>query len=228
MIYCYIPARGGSKGIKKKNLVELKGKPLLQHSIEFAVELKNNNLISEIFISSDSEEILNFSSSFQNINLIKRPKSLSGSESRSVDGIIDLIRKTSYIKDSDAIMTLQPTSPYRSVLDFQKAIRLFNSENLNSVISVSYDETLSLNILYTMTKNNRCIPLDINHNKGIRRQDDSGLLVRNGSLYLSKVKHILEKKSLIDDETGFIQMNRKNSINIDTYEDLEFARQITI
>ena len=68
MIYCYIPARGGSKGIKKKNLVELKGKPLLQHSIEFAVELKNKNLISEIFISSDSEEILNFSSSFQNRN----------------------------------------------------------------------------------------------------------------------------------------------------------------
>lgn len=228
MIYCYIPARGGSKGIKKKNLVELKEKPLLQHSIEFAVELKDNNLISEIFVSSDSEEILNFSSSFQNINLIKRPKSLSGSESRSVDGIIDLIRKTSYIKDSDAIMTLQPTSPYRSVLDFQKAIRLFNTENLNSVISVSYDETLSLNILYTMTKNNRCIPLDINHNKGIRRQDDSGLLVRNGSLYLTKVRHILEKKSLIGDETGFVQMNRKNSINIDTYEDLEFARQITI
>ena len=84
-------------------------------------------------------------------------------------------------------MTLQPTSPYRSVLDFQKAIQLFNSENLNSVISVSYDETLSLNILYTMTKNNRCIPLDINHNKGIRRQDDSGLLVRNGSLYLSNL-----------------------------------------
>mgnify|MGYP001326075095 CR=1 FL=1 len=228
MIYCYIPARGGSKGIKKKNLVELKEKPLLQHSIEFAVELKDNNLISEIFVSSDSEEILNFSSSFQNINLIKRPKSLSGSESRSVDGIIDLIRKTSYIKDSDAIMTLQPTSPYRSVLDFQKAIRLFNTENLNSVISVSYDETLSLNILYTMTKNNRCIPLDINHNKGIRRQDNSGLLVRNGSLYLTKVRHILEKKSLIGDETGFVQMNRKNSINIDTYEDLEFARQITI
>ena len=227
MIYCYIPARGGSKGIKKKNLVELKEKPLLQHSIEFAVELKNNNLISEIFVSSDSEEILNFSSSFQNINLIKRPKSLSGSESRSVDGIIDLINKTSYINDSDAIMTLQPTSPFRSIIDFQKAIRLFNTENLNSIISVSYDETLSLNILYTKTKSNRCMPLDINHNKGMRRQDHGGLLVRNGSLYLTKVQHILEKKSLIHDETGFVHMNKTHSINIDTYEDLEFARQIT-
>ena len=228
MIYCYIPARGGSKGIKKKNLADLKGKPLLQHTIEFAIKLKNNNLISEIFVSSDSEEILNFSSSFQNINLIKRPKSLSGSESRTVDGIIDLIRKASYIKDSDAILTLQPTSPYRSVLDFQKAIHFFNTENLNSIISVLYDETLSLSILYTASKNNKCIPLVSNHNQGIRRQDHGGLLLRNGSLYLTKVRDILEKKSLIHDDTRFVQMNKIHSLNIDTYEDLEFARQITI
>lgn len=228
MIYCYIPARGGSKGIKKKNLVDLKGKPLLQHTIEFAVKLKNNNLISEIFVSSDSEEILNFSSSFQNINLIRRPKSLSGSKSRTVDGIIDLIRKTSYINNSDSIMTLQPTSPFRSILDFQKAIHLFNTENFNSLISVLYDETLSLNILYKAVKNNKCIPLDTNHNQGIRRQDHGGLLVRNGSLYLTKVQGIIEKKSLIYGNTSFVRMNKTYSLNIDTYEDLEFARQITI
>ena len=228
MIYCYIPARGGSKGIKNKNLVDLKGKPLLQHTIEFASELKNNHLISEIFVSSDNEEILNFSSNFHNINLVKRPKSLSGSESRTVDGIIDLIKKTSYIKDSDGVMTLQPTSPFRSILDFQKAIELFEIENSDSVISVLYDETLSLGILYKASKNNKCIPLEIDHNKGVRRQDHGGLLVRNGALYLTKVQHILEKKSLIHDETRFVRMNKIHSINIDTYDDLEFARQITI
>ena len=153
---------------------------------------------------------------------------MSGSGSRTVDGIIDLIRKTSYIKDSDAIMTLQPTSPYRSVLDFQKAISHYQKKNLNSIISVLYDETLSLSILYKMVKSGRCIPLGTDHNKGIRRQDHGGLLVRNGSLYLTKVKHIIEKKSLIHDETGVVYMNKIHSINIDTYEDLEFAKKITI
>ena len=153
---------------------------------------------------------------------------MSGSESRTVDGIIDLVRKTSYIKNCDAIMTLQPTSPFRALSDFQKAIRHFKKENLNSIISALYDETLSLSILYKISNSNRCTPIETDHNKGVRRQDHGGLLVRNGSLYLTKVQHILEKKSLIHNETGVVHMSKIHSINIDTYEDLEFAKKITI
>ena len=227
MICCYIPARGGSKGIKNKNLIDFNGKPLIQHTIEFSILLKSRGLVDEIFVSSDSDEILTFSKKFD-IKPIKRPFNLAKSASRTVDGIIDFLSKKSNFKKNipSSILTLQPTSPFRSYSDFVKAFELFNLKNIDSVISVHYDETLSTSILYKMENKNYCTPLEKTHNKGTRRQDQGGLLLRNGSFYLTKTSFVIENNSLVSDKPSFVSMSKINSVNIDTYEDLQIARNI--
>lgn len=226
MIYCYIPARGGSKGIKNKNLIDLNGKPLIQYTIEFASLLKNDGLVDEIFVSSNSTKILRFAEKFDDIKLVKRSNELSNSKSRTVEGIIDFIDRNKSIKNNDGILTMQPTSPFRSLKEFRMAISLFNDKKFDSIISVMHDKTLSTGILYKDEGTNSCKPIDSKHKMGIRRQDHGGLFVRNGSLYITRVGLILKNKSLISDNPGYVSMNKINSTNIDTYEDLDFARNI--
>jgi CMP-N-acetylneuraminic acid synthetase len=226
MIYCIIPSRGGSKGIKNKNIIDFKGKPLMLHTIDFALVLKQKKLIHEIYVSSDSDKILSLAKKSE-VKTIKRPPDLSTSKSKTVDAIVHLLKVLSKKNEyPTAILTLQPTSPFRKIDDFESSISLFKKSNYNSLISVYYDEALNNSILYNPLKGNFCKPLISSHNVGLRRQDKKGLLIRNGSLYLTKVEYLIKNRVLVCDKPKYIIMSRLNSINIDTQDDLDFARMI--
>ena len=116
-----IPARSGSKGIPNKNIMKFAGRSLVSYALDSACESK---LVDEIILTSDSEEILNFSKDYVNITPHKRTNSLSSDKSPVVDTIKELISLNGY-NDYDIIILLQPTSPLRTGTHIDSAIDLF-------------------------------------------------------------------------------------------------------
>ena len=118
-----IPARGGSKEIKNKNLVNFCGKPLLYWTIKQALSCK---FVNEVFVSSDSDEILSFSKT-NGARTIKRPKKLSTDISQSEEAILHVLKETkNFFK---TIIFLQATSPLRKRDDIDNAIKTFYKKN---------------------------------------------------------------------------------------------------
>ena len=126
-VLAIIPARGGSKGIPKKNIVDLNGKPLIHYTIEAAKESK---LIDEIFLSSDDKEIIEVAKQLDLYTSYVRPDKFSGDTATGADVVIDaldwLAKSRGYVPD--AVLLLQPTSPLRVSADIDGAIRQFEKD----------------------------------------------------------------------------------------------------
>lgn len=134
-IMAFIPARGGSKGIPRKNLAPLAGKPLLQYTIEAAHKSK---YITDIFLSSEDEEIIELARSLGLDVPYRRPAELATDESSLIDTILhacDWLRAARH-PTPDALLLLQPTSPLRRADDIDGAIQLFQATDATSLISV--------------------------------------------------------------------------------------------
>ena len=133
-ILAIILARGNSKSIKNKNLKKINGKPLLLWSIE---QLKRSKSINQIWLSSDSNKILNYAIK-KKINVIKRPAKFATSKASSelayLHAINFLEKKNIFF---DTILGIQPTSPIRGKNDFDKAINIYNKKNYDSLFSSS-------------------------------------------------------------------------------------------
>ena len=131
-IICIIPARIGSIRIKKKNLIDFKGKPLIYWTLMQSLRIK---LINNIILSSDSNNLLNYSKNYSNkIFLNLRPKKLSTKRSKTESLIKYLIKKYKF-SSSDAILVLQPTSPLRKDKDIKNIIKIFKKQKLQTLNS---------------------------------------------------------------------------------------------
>ena len=120
--YGLIPARGGSKGIKNKNIIDLGGKPLIQYSIEAA---KKSRYLGDFIVSSDSKKILNIAKNL-NINTHLRPKSISNDRSLMIDVMIDAANELNLLERGyKYIVLLQPTCPLRTERDIDESIKIF-------------------------------------------------------------------------------------------------------
>ena len=130
-VVAVIPARGGSKGIKNKNLRNLAGKPLIKHSIDYA---KQSKYIDKIIVSTDSEDIKKFALS-EGVIVIERPDEISGDKALVVDAIrhviVELEEKEKY--NVDIIVLLECTSPIKSVEEIDQAINILINEQADSV-----------------------------------------------------------------------------------------------
>ena len=111
-IVCIIPARGGSKGIKNKNLINLVNKPLITWTLEQA---KSSKYIDNIYVSTDSEEIADISRNLGAEVPFMRPPELSNSDVHSVVPVLHLLEKINAVKNFDYVMALLPTCPLRKV-----------------------------------------------------------------------------------------------------------------
>ncbi|MBD3211402.1 MAG: acylneuraminate cytidylyltransferase family protein, partial [Candidatus Lokiarchaeota archaeon] len=111
-----IPARGGSKGIKEKNIVNLKGKPLIYYTIEAALK---SSMINKIYISTEDKRIKEVCKNYgsNELEIISRPKILSSDSASLIDVILDIIRSNNGFLNNDIIVLLQPTSPLRTEND---------------------------------------------------------------------------------------------------------------
>ena len=224
-ILAFIPARGGSKGIKKKNIVKIGNKRLIDFTIETVKKLPKN---CKLFISTDSSEIINHCKKFGYINNYKRPKLLSTDKSKTIDSVFHALNwlenNENYIPD--AVLLLQPTSPFRNILEIKKAINKFKRDSLLSIFGVVKMKThpsecisISKNIWKFLKKNNK---------QASRRQEyESNFYFIDGSFYLASTSFIKKHKSFIVEKKSlpFI-FNNENSIDIDTIIDLRLARQM--
>jgi CMP-N,N'-diacetyllegionaminic acid synthase len=221
-----IPARGGSKGIPKKNISILKGIPLIQHTIDAALEVTANHNDIKAIVSTDDLEIKKVALDSSIEVPFLRPKALSGDHSSSVDYILHAIEFYSQQNiDIENIIVLQPTSPLRQATDIVNAIDLFNNENGESLISVYEEHTLNNKITYKQDgKYGR--PIDGAHNAGFRRQDDTSFLVRNGAIYITSINFIKNTGRIVSDKPLIFMMPKHRSVNIDTFDDLLVAKKM--
>jgi len=155
-----------------------------------------------------------------------RPISISGDKAKSVNYILHALE---YFKklgiNYDSVIILQPTSPLRTYDDVVKSIDIFLQNSNDSLISVYKEETVSDLIMYGKYRE-FAMPLNKNHNKGVRRQEHGSIYIRNGAIYIVKVDYIKRERKMISNTPLMYSMNKNSSINIDSLEDLEYARNL--
>ncbi|MFA5879151.1 MAG: acylneuraminate cytidylyltransferase family protein [Candidatus Margulisiibacteriota bacterium] len=218
-----ILARGGSKGIPKKNIYPLCGKPLIAYSIEASVGSK---YISKTVVSSDDDEILSVSKRF-GADTIKRPIALAADDSSSASAIkhaIDFLKAKGELYD--ILLLLQPTSPLRNSLDIDNAIMAFlNHSQATSLISV-YEPQHSPFLAFKETNDGYLESLVGDNNQFLRRQDLPKTYFPNGAIYIIFVNDFLDTNLLFTNKTIPFLMNKLKSIDIDTLEDLKEVENI--
>jgi CMP-N,N'-diacetyllegionaminic acid synthase len=226
-ILCIIPARGGSKGIPKKNIIDVNGKPLIAYSTEPALRILEAGLISKLIVSTDSQEIADLAISLGVEVPFLRPENISGDKAKSIDFIQHALQYYSERNiHFDAVMLLQPTSPLRSDENLREAIELFKNSENDSLISCYEEEYINDLVLYRLGDDGKTsVPVNPMHNKGVRRQDHGSLYVRNGCIYITSVETI-QNGFVIGENPLMYIMEKNRSVNVDTMEDLELLRKL--
>ena len=219
---CIIPARGGSKGLKNKNLLKINKKPLIFWPIDAAKKVKN---IKKIILTSDSKNILNKAKN-KKIELSLRPKYLATDTSSTYSVIKEILIKNN-LRNYKNIICLEPTSPFTNSKEIKKAINLFLESDANSLVSIAEANQSNPNFLFYKKKSNLINPYLKNKKyKHLRRQDIKTTYYPEGSIYISKINNFLKNKGFFGKKTiGYI-IPKFYNLEIDDKTDLNFARSI--
>lgn len=212
-IVCIIPARGGSKGIPKKNIIPFAGKPLIAWSIEQA---KRSRYISDIYVTSDDDDILRISSSY-GVKVIRRPKVISGDTASSESALIHALSEIKF--KPNLIVFLQAVAPLRKYNDIDCAIKKIFEDRADSLFSGSYLEDFFVWI--ETEKGLKSLNYDYKNRK--RRQETDKSFVENGSIYIFKPVIIEKENNRLGGKISIYEMEFWQSFEIDTYEDIELC-----
>lgn len=209
-----IPARGGSKRLPRKNLLNLCGKPLIAWTIEAG---KKSRYIDEIIVTSDDDEILGISKQFGS-NIIKRPKELASDTALTFDAVKHVLDSIS--ESYDYVILLQPTSPLRNEKHIDEAIEFLFVKNADAVISVCETEHCPL-WCNTLPDNKSMEGFLKEEIKNKRSQDLPKYYRLNGAIYICNIDKLLKAKSFFLEKNIFAYiMDKKSSIDID--EEIDF------
>ena len=201
-----IPARGGSKRIPKKNLVDLNGKPLLYYTMNTC-----RNITDDIWVSTDDADIKEFAESM-NVNVIERPARLATDESKTEDVVEHFLEEI----DTDLFCVVQPTSPLLSFTSILNGVELM--EDYDSVISVCKD----VNYYWDLT--GKPVNFELGNRK--RTQEHKAWFKENGAFYMTTKHNFLKSNILQNGNVGFVEMSARESIDIDNKYDLEIVRRM--
>ncbi len=217
-ILALIPARGGSKGIKDKNIIDLCGKPLIGYSIDAA---KQSKYIDDVVVSTDSEKIAEVARKCGAEVPFMRPAELAQDKSKSIDAVVHAINA---LKEQnriyDCLVFLQPTQPLRAPDDIDGAIETFYKCGRQSLVSVC--EVDNHPLLIRSIDDGRLKPL-LNMGSSIRRQDMPKFYCVNGCIYINAIEEINSSTSQNDNTIPYI-MESSHSVDIDELKDLELAK----
>ena len=217
-IFCFIFARGGSKGIKKKNLAKLDGKPLLYYSINLAKKIKS---INGIFVSTDDRSIAQYAKK-NKVHIIKRPKRLSKDNSPEIYAwkhAIKYLEKKKIIFNT--FLSLPTTSPLRNVQDVTKSIRMLKSKTDIVLTGVKSKRNPWFNMV--IKQKNGFFKL-INRGKKIyNRQAAPETVDLTTVAYVANVSYILKAKDYFDGNVKINLIPDQRAIDIDDKKDLEYA-----
>jgi len=225
-VLAIIPARGGSKGIKDKNIYPVLGKPLIQYTLEAA---KRSQYIDRIYVSTDSEKIANVSTNLGFSVTEFRPLELATDDAKTIDVVLhvikELINKNEYF---DYVVVLQPTQPLRQTLHIDESIELIAIKDDDSLLSVTKVAEHPL-FIRTIDENGYLRSL-IESNSTVRRQELSDYYIVNGAIYINTIDSLTKDTSLNDNKTAYV-MNQEYHLDIDDYSDiheLEYKLKLNI
>jgi len=215
----YIPARGGSKGIPKKNIAELGEMPLIAFTIVAALK---SGLFEKVMVSTDSEEIAEVARQYGAWVPFLRYAEFAQDTSKTIDAVIsDKSRLEAMGEKFDEFVLLQCTSPFRTAKDIQGAVAL--AEKMHSgVVSISPVEEHPI-LMRTIDADGKVSKV-LNCSSTCRRQDMPPYYRVNGAIYVNFWDELTTDLSLNDNPYGYV-MERKDSLDIDTKADLEAARR---
>ena len=221
-IVAIIPARGGSKGLPRKNIIDLAGKPLIAWTIEAALKSK---YITKTIVSSDDEEILNFSKNY-GADVIERPDNLASDTATSesvVDHTIDFLQCNG--EEFDILVLLQPTSPLRTSIDIDSAFEIMFDNNSTAIISVfETDNKILKSFKYGV--NGYIEGISNNKYPFMRRQDLPKTYMPNGAIYIVNIDAFRISRGFMTDRTSCYVMPITRSLDIDTELDLRSIERI--
>jgi N-acylneuraminate cytidylyltransferase len=219
-----IPARGGSKGIKNKNIKLLHNKPLLYYTIDLARKLTSD---SNICLSTDSSKIIKLANDYGlNVPFV-RPKTLSNDKASMLSVIkhaLEFYEKNG--KSFKSIILLQPTSPFRTIKDVKNAYKLYN-DKIDMVVSVAKTKNNPFyNLFYLNNKN--YLQSYSKENYIATRQEAKNFYSFNGAVYIMNVNSIMKENISINNfkKVKKSEMDLIRSIDIDTIDDWHFAEYI--
>ena len=214
-----IPARGGSKGIPRKNLMDLGGKPLIAHTIEHAQSAPS---VERVIVSTDDDEIARVAAMF-GAEVVRRPSEISGDTARSEAAIVhvleELSRREQY--EPDLVVLLQATSPLRRPEDVQAAIDLLVRENADSLFSAC-----PFPGFLWRREGEHWASLDFDYKKRPRRQERPEEIMENGAIFVFKPWVLQKYNDRMGGKIAAYLMPAINSFELDQPEDVELIRHL--
>jgi CMP-N-acetylneuraminic acid synthetase len=223
-IVAFIFARGGSKGLKNKNLLKFKNKSLLGNAISHA---KKSKLIKKIFVSTDSLKIKKEALKYDALVPFLRPKELASDKSPEIDSwkhAVNFLNQKLNIYP-DYIVSIPTTAPLRNVFDINKCITEAIKKKLDLVITITKSQK---NPYFNMLelKNNKFKLMKKSKNF-YRRQDAPKFFDITTVCYVFKTKYIKKTNNILSGKIGYVEIPRERAIDIDNYLDYKIAKLLS-
>lgn len=220
-ILAVIPARGGSKGIPDKNIIDINGTVLMDYTISEALCSK---YIDKVIVSTDSEKIAQIAKQCGADVPFLRPKHLASDYSKTIDVMVDLIKQVSIRNNEefDYVVLLQPTQPLRKVFHIDEAIEKIINNSYKSLLSVSLVDDHP--ILIRTINSGGLLKNLLNVNSSVRRQDFPTYYKVNGAIYINKIDEEFNEHTSLNDNLYPYIMDKKYDLDIDEPFDLEMLK----
>ena len=213
-IIAFIPARGGSKGLPRKNIKSLLGKPLVAWTIEQA---KNSKYVNKVVVSTEDKEIAEISRKY-GAEVVDRPEELAQDDSPVADAIMHTLdwfeKRGEYF---DIFVTLDPTSPLRDTKDIDKCVEiLINNPKANAIVGVAKLESTHPDFNFVINKEGFIVKLDGTTEFSLaRRQDLEDIYFFEGSIYMSRLETLKQKRTFYHESTLAYVVPKYKSFEVD-------------
>ncbi|MDF2529663.1 MAG: flagellar modification protein [Gammaproteobacteria bacterium] len=224
---CTICARGGSVGVKNKNIRVMAGKPLIAHSI---AQAKQSELFDLVAVSSDSDEILRVAKEWGADFLIKRPDELANSAAAKIPAIQHAVKTVEdhFNKRFSVLVDLDATSPLRKVEDIKGAVEMLETAKANNIITAAPSRRSPYFTMVELDEHGvvrLCKPLD---KAVVRRQDAPKTYDMNAAVYVWQHDSLFSSDKLFNDKTFLFVMPEERSLDIDTELDFELVEYLML
>lgn len=220
-IFAIIPARGGSKGLPKKNILEASGKPLIAWTIS---EAQKSKYIDRLILSSDDSEIIEIAKKWGCEVPFVRPKRLATDEATTIAAVFHAMKSLS--QEYDYVVLLQPTSPLRKVADIDQCIEFCNTQNAPACVSVT-EADKNPYWMFQIHEDKHMTPAIDSSGLKLRRQNLPIFYTLNGAVYVAKWDWLLKEKTFLTKDTIAYIMEKESSLDIDTKLDFDFFKFLT-
>ena len=219
-VLAIIPARGGSKGLPGKNILELGGKPLIAWTIEAAQKSK---YIDRLILSSEDKQIISVAQDWGCEVPFIRPAELALDKTPGIDPVLHAINTLT--EKYDHVVLLQPTSPFRNVADIDNCIKFCILNKAPACVSV-VEASENPYWMYSMDSEKKINHLIKRKMETYQRQLLPEIFILNGAVYVAETAYILKNKNFLGDSTIGFKMPKERSIDIDSKLDFFYAEFI--